>query len=299
MAAREIHLIFDKFESPSLKDLTFKSRQEFVYAFSSSNFKISGPHQERIGSLAKCLIHHRFREELVHFLIQQWSSESPEALNGKRVFLSFGKNCYFFGENHENGKTLSLFETDHTEVESKMIFHVNKIKATDIVIKTSEPEYMLIHLLYNMQFWKEKQIWIEVGDIHKNTLEQINVNEIFDSLNSNFIKALPAWYIFTGCSFEPAFYNKGRKSCFKFFEKSSEYQIAFANFGVHDQSKRDIEIIEKYVCQLYGTSCEKVNEARAVIFQKSYTTRNGVDFTKKGWFLIVYFFLDCKFINLN
>lgn len=134
-----------------------------------------------------------------------------------------------------------------------------------------------------MQTWtKDKIIWMEMGDMNKNTLEQINVNNIYNSLNMTMIKAIPAWYVFTGCEYEPSFYGKGRKTSFKLFERSTEYQIAFANFGVHEPSIRDKQLIQKYTCQLYNSECEKVNDARVNAFQKAYTTKNAIDFTKKG-----------------
>lgn len=284
-AAHEIHIIFDKSKSPSLKDLNLTAKEKLVDRLPSSSIRISGENQERVSSLAKCLLDHEFREELVKFLIKQWStsSESIEILGEKRVFVSFDESCHIFSKDCELGKTLLSFQTNHLEVESKMVFHLNKIPAKDILVRTSNPEKMLVYLIYYMQYWKkEKTIWMEIGDMSKNTLQQINVNNIYSSLSQTMVKALPAWYIFTGSDYEPSFYRKGRKTCFKYIENSTEYQVTFANFGVHEPSKRDREIIQKYTCQLYSMSCEKVNDARVKIFQKAYTTKNGMDLAKKG-----------------
>lgn len=173
-AAREIHVIFDKGDkTPSLKDLNLKTKEMLIDHSLSSCIKINGPNQERVSSLAKCLLHYEFRDELVKFLIKQWSTseveEMIEIIGDKRVFISFGKQCHLFSKNYELGKTLSSFETNHPEIASKIIFHVNKIAAKDILIRSSECEKILVYLIYNMQFWsKEKQIWMEIGDIKKN-----------------------------------------------------------------------------------------------------------------------------------
>lgn len=92
---------------------------------------------------------------------------------------------------------------------------------------------------------------METGDISKNTIEQINISEMYKSLNANFVKALPAWYIFSGCAYEPSFYGIGRKTCFKHFETKGEYHVAFANFGVYEPNDRDIQLIEEYTCRIY------------------------------------------------
>lgn len=129
-----------------------------------------------MNSLAKCLLHrarHReFRNQLVKFIIKQWSTsevdEIMEIIGEKRVFVSFGIHCHLFSKNYELGKTLSSFETNHPEVASKIIFHVNKIAARDILIRSSQCEKILVYLIYNMQFWpQEKKIWMEICDIKK------------------------------------------------------------------------------------------------------------------------------------
>lgn len=209
-----------------------------------------------------------------------------EIIGDKRIFISFGKQCHVFNNKCELGKTLLSFATIHPDVESKMIFHVNKIPANDVLIRSSEPEKMLVYLIYNMQSWGNKHIWLEVGDLQKNTMQQLSITNIHRSLNSNFVKALPAWYIYTGCDYEASFYGKGRKTCFKHFEKNSEYQVAFANFGLFEPTERDIQLIEKYTCQLYNVETDQINDARVKIFRKAYKTKNGIDSNKKGLFLI-------------
>lgn len=112
---------------------------------------------------------------------------------------------------------------------------MDKMRANDIVVRTSKPEKILVYLLYYMQFWSsEKTIWMEIWDAQKNTLEQINVSKIYASMESVMVKALPAWYIFTGCEYEPSFFAKGKKTASKKFEKNTEYQLAFANFELHE-----------------------------------------------------------------
>lgn len=290
-AAREIHVIFDETKSPSLKDLNLKSKEELVEQWPLSSIKINGENQERVSSLGKCLLHHEFREELVKFLIKYWSTSNiTDIIGEKRIFVSFREVCHIFCKDCEQGKMLASFKTDHIEVESKIIFHLHKIRATDILIRTSKPEKTLVYLIYHMQFWTEgaKNIWMEIGDSNKNTLQQIDVSRIYSTLNPIMVQALPAWYIFTGSDYESSFFGKGRRTCFKYFEKNQEYQIAFANFGLHEPTERDLQLIEKYTCQLYNAECVTVNDARVKIFQKAYTVKNGINYSKKGKKMIQY-----------
>lgn len=205
----EIHIIFDKPETSCIRDLDI---QQNIYDH-SMEYKITGPNQERTGSLSKCLCNSSFRRELVRFLIDHWANikNTSAILDEKRVFLSYGNQCHLYSQHFEMKKSISIFENNHIETETKIILHVDQIAAETILIKVSSADTLIVYLLYHMQFWpNKKQIWIEHGDTMRNTAQLVNVGEIFRKLSPIFINALPAWYVYTGCTYEPAFYGKGR-----------------------------------------------------------------------------------------
>lgn len=283
-SAQEVHIIFDSYQSPSPRDVDMKKNKELYDNF-TMNFSIQGPNQERTSSLAKCLSSDSFRMELVTFLIEYWSKEeiSGSILNGKRVFLSFRGKCHLFCNDFEKGKLLTTFGNNHFEVESQMIFHMSKIFAMNIRIQTPNPDSMLVYSLYHMQFLpQQKEIWIQTGDIHRNTVNQINVRSIFRTLSPSFINALPAWYVFTGCLYEPSFYGKGRKTCIKLLETNVCAQAAFGNIGSNGGALKQEEIaaLEDFTCSLYGNKSKDVNYTRVKIFEKGYGS--NVDLSKKG-----------------
>lgn len=93
--AREIHVMFDKHESPSIKDVHVTICKE-LYG-ESSKYEIKGPNQERKRGIRQCLNNDNFTEELVAFLIKYWTESKEEVsscLNSKRVFISYGNKCY-------------------------------------------------------------------------------------------------------------------------------------------------------------------------------------------------------------
>lgn len=280
--AHEIHVIFDRHESPSPKDMDIKKYKDM---YENASFKIKGPNQERNRSLLKCLQDNSFKEELVSFFIAYWSTDEFDLsiLGEKRVFVAFGGECRLFSK-ETRGKVLLSFTNNHFEVESKMIFHLYKIRAKNIRIRTPNADTILVYMLYHIQFWRnDREIWIEVGDINKNTFKYINVRQIYESLTSVFVNALPAWYIFTGCSFEPSFYGKGRNTCFKLLKKNVQFQAAFGRIGNSDELKEeDITNLEEYTCQLYNSKTPNVNTSRVDIFQNAYGSKSDVYFNKKG-----------------
>lgn len=287
--AREIHVMFDKHETPSIKDIHVAVRNE-LYG-ESSEYKIKGPNQERCGGLKKCLKNDNFTEELVAFLIKQWTElkeETSLSLNSKRVFISYGQKCHLFmvNENVEMGQLSQTYANNHIEVETKMILHIQKIRAKNILIRTYNSDKILVYLLYHMQYWIDnKEILIETCDslTTSNVTKWINVREILNLHTSEFINALPGWYAFTGCLYEPSFYRKGRKSCFKVLQSAKTFQKAFSHLGLGlPVTEENDKIIEEFTCKLYGRNACDINEARATIFENTYEMKSETEFNKKG-----------------
>lgn len=287
--AREIHIIFDNDEkTPSIKDLDIKKK---VYE-NPTQYKIKGPSQERSGNLLKCLANSHFKDELVNFFTNHWANDeaSSSILGKKRVFLSL---AYLYSNEFEKKKVVKNFENNHFELETKIILHAYKIAAKNILIKISTTDTLLIYLIYHMQFWQNgKNIWIETGDIHKNTVHLIDVSQIFRESTQSFINALPAWYVFSGCTYERSFFGKGRKSCMKALEKNAEFQKSFGNIGTSvNIEEDDITTLEEYTCQLYNSNAKTVNKARLNIFENSYKAKGTMhNFNKKGIILRIIHF---------
>lgn len=165
-----------------------------------------------------------------------------------------------------------------------MILHLQKITGESILIKISSTDDILVYVLYHMQFWPTgKDVWIETGDVHGNKNQLFNVNQIFRNFSQVLINALPAWYVFTGCCYEPSFYGKGRKTCFKALERNTEFQLSFGNIGsALTVSKNDMKVLEEYTCSLYNVNGKTVNEAHSKMFESSYKTKNAKDISKNG-----------------
>lgn len=150
---------------------------------------------------------------------------------------------------------------------------MNHIRAKNIRVKIANADNILVYLLYHMQFQKnqEREIVIETGDVNKNTTQQIDVHAIFKTLTPSIINALPSWNVFTGCTYEPAFFGKAKKTCMKLLEKNIAAQMAFARIGTGSGALNcdDIVALEEYTSSLYNQNCD-VNQARSKIFQKKY-----------------------------
>lgn len=268
--AYEVHLIFDNDETPSIRDVNVKKK---VHE-NPTQYEIKGPNQERNAPLSKCLTNPKFKEELVKFLINHWTDneDARSILGDKRVFVSYGHQCYVYSKDCSTKKIAKNFDNNHIELESKIVLHLEKVVAKNILMKISCTDSIIVYVLYQMQFWKnDRAIWIETGDVRKNTMKLISVQQISRHLSHTLINALPAWYVFTGCRYEPSFHGKARKSCLKVLEKSPQFQISFGNIGTTlPASQHDVAVLEAFTCELYHANVKTVNEARLNIFENSY-----------------------------
>lgn len=81
--ATEIHFIFDRYLSPSIKDSERQSRNEF-----NIPYKISGPQQIRIADFLRSLKNYCFKEALVQFLANFWENKHLVSIIRKKKNFS-------------------------------------------------------------------------------------------------------------------------------------------------------------------------------------------------------------------
>lgn len=92
----EVHLTFDRYLSPSIKDCERTDRRELDIPY-----RINGPQQVRPADFYKSLKNYRFKEELVRFLAEHWTDPSlAEIYGNKKVYLTVDKQCFCFYSVH-------------------------------------------------------------------------------------------------------------------------------------------------------------------------------------------------------
>ncbi|KAH9637765.1 hypothetical protein HF086_007794 [Spodoptera exigua] len=124
--ATEIHLIFDRYLSPSIKDSERESRKEF-----NIPYNISGPQQTRPKNFLQSLKNYRFKEALVQFLADYWENDRlATIIQNKKIFLTVDHQCYSYEvqENSVKKTEETNYECHHEEADTRIIFHASKAK---------------------------------------------------------------------------------------------------------------------------------------------------------------------------
>ena len=111
-----IHLVFDKVVSPSVKDCECDSRSG--YQERGSQYQITGPNQRRTSNWLNALRFDQFKV--------------AEIFEGKCLYVNDGDICYCFRE--ENGQVTRTLIPEllsfHEEADSKMIYHLQSSRKT-------------------------------------------------------------------------------------------------------------------------------------------------------------------------
>lgn len=253
-AATELHVTFDRYFSPSIKDYERSTRATTI---SDRDYVITGPEQVRPVDFVKELRNNKFKEALVNFQILHWSNmEMAPFIRNKTILLNLDY-CYMYKVNESNNNVVRTINNDfscisHEEADTKIIYHVcNNDYDANVVIKCSDTDILVI-LMGNMKNMKSRsKIWIECGTAAKRHV--IDVCKLYDSLGELLCRALPGFHALTGCDYNPSFYRKGKQRPYSILKKNENYIKAFTDVGDPSCNEKNVfQVLEDFVCHIYG-----------------------------------------------
>lgn len=282
-----IYIVFDRYFVLSIKE----NERTLRDGYHGSMYNITGPDQVRPSDFMKELKNSSFKEALVKFLITHWSSqELIPFIGNKHVYLNYDK-CYHYYVKYRDSVNKVIYEIDedldcshHEEADTKMIFHVTKESSDKILIRCSDTDVLII-MLGNMEHaCKSSEIWMLLGT--GNNVRYLNVNELYKTLGHRLSVALPGLHAFTGCDYNPCFFNKRKTKPLTILEESEDFRKAFTDLGNCNSEKEWQKIfntVKKFVCVWYNKKqCTKINEARYDEFLVNYRVNSDTDkFRKK------------------
>ena len=179
-------------------------------------YNITGSEQTIRQSGQKLLQNGNFKDELARFLLKEWGKDHYcHFLAGKTLYASYGGECYQYVpdelQNVNVTKPLHL-QGDHEEADTLIAFHVANITQSDIIVRGSDTDVLVILIGALGQLRPElrsrKNIIMDCGS--GNTRRYINVTNISDVLEQRrqgLANAIPGCHAFTGCDFTSAFFR--------------------------------------------------------------------------------------------
>ena len=105
--ANELHMVFDKVQSPSVKDCERDERSKNVSR--ESNYQITGPGQHTPSNLLETLRNDNFKVPLNKFLVNIWKNDCfGGILKEKKLYVTDGNFCHLFEVS--NGKMVRMIQ---------------------------------------------------------------------------------------------------------------------------------------------------------------------------------------------
>ena len=276
-----IHFVSDKTISPSIKDAERESRSSDSRA---SAFSISGPCQKRPPKWLNALRNDNFKNSLIEFLVNAWSSKNEYStiIGDKVLYANVGDMCYSIRvlNGIVSKRVEPLLFSTHEEADSRMLFHMTASDSKgEIVIRSNDTD-VLVALLGCYDTYKENVtgVWMEMGVFSTNTLRYVDVSKLYEELGPLFCKSLPGLHALTGSDYTSAFSRKGKIRPFALLQKNINAQRALSNLGTTEHVPAEIQDeIEKFVCQLYGhKGFTSIDEVRLHMFLKKYKCKGNV-----------------------
>ncbi|XP_072754742.1 uncharacterized protein [Anoplolepis gracilipes] len=275
--ASEIHIIFDRYFTPSIKDIERYNSHE-----TDRPYEIVGSSQISQNDLIKSLKNKKFKEALVTFLFEQWQNDILiSTLGSKKVLITVQEKCFsFVVENNSIKKNEEIdFECFHEDADTRIIYHISKCKTDAKILLNAIDTDALIILLGNIHKFIDSQIWL-CSSTKSLDVNYINCKDLAQILGDDLCRSLPAFHAFTGSDYTASFYRKDKVKGFKLLQKCKNVQNVFQylNNPININNKAKMKILQEFTCLLYGIShCCDVNMARLIIFQKKYATKSNTD----------------------
>ncbi|XP_055836631.1 uncharacterized protein LOC129905221 isoform X1 [Episyrphus balteatus] len=139
MSAKEIHVVFDRIISPSIKDIERDRRNSSDDEAICSAFNKNG---RPPANLKKCLRNSSFKKRLNEWLVQEWSEDEYHNIIGdKKLYVSCETKCFVFEAVNEKivREDVQELESLQEEADTRLFLHLAFLPSDlSVVIRTRD-----------------------------------------------------------------------------------------------------------------------------------------------------------------
>jgi len=184
------------------------------------------------------------------------------------IVISVEDECTKF--TYDNQQTVLPLQTTQEEADTKLILHAHYYLETTMsnvtLYSPSGDTGVVVLAIALLKLYNER---VTIIDGHGQYKKSFQLNQV--DLDGTVVNALIGFHAFSGNDFVSSFFRKGKKKCYEVLEKKSTYQDAFALLGdTFELSDSTFKVIQQFVCHIYNSKKQEVNEARYELFHKKY-----------------------------
>jgi hypothetical protein len=261
----QIHLVLDKYQTPSIKD----AEQNLRGSDTSRVFVITGSDQAQRQSGTQLLKNGTFKEEFAHFVMDEWKKPHYGSILGtKTVYVSHGGKCIEMKSNDDGllqTEEPNHLQCQHEEADTLIAFHTKSISTGNILVRSTDTDVLII--LLGLSGWSEGiKIILDYGTAnHRRYIDVSTLAANLDEKQPGITQALIGLHALTGCDLTSCFFRKGKVKPLQRLEADADHVVA-----LHSLTSDEVDIpgVTSFVCSLYGFKTSDINEARYKAFMR-------------------------------
>ncbi|GFO04037.1 hypothetical protein PoB_003054200 [Plakobranchus ocellatus] len=143
--------------------------------------------------------------------------------------------------------------SSHEEADSRIALHcmyASQQPTTERVIVRS-PDSDVFLLLLSFSDAISRPLIFDTGS--GNNRRQLNITDLAATISKRLRDAIIGLHAFTDCDSTSCFAGKGKLKALKMLQGDQDHQDTFSRIGTLETiSGQDMQVIETFVCQLYG-----------------------------------------------
>lgn len=144
------------------------------------------------------------------------------------------------------------FECNHEEADTRLIFHMSKLRINSKMVVEASDTDVLIILLGNIHKLKHSEIWLTSATSNLKDVSCVNCTSLSQNLGQDLCLALPGFHAFTGSDYTACFYRKGKIKPFELLHKNKHFQEIFKSLNNPNDTENELkmQVLQEFTCKL-------------------------------------------------
>ena len=222
----------------------------------------------------KFLSNSQNKENLLHFLVQEWSSRPYAATRlsaGGSLFVTDGMTCYQLTCNRDGQllkQVVPELKSSHEEADTRLILHAAHAGRSGhecIIIKSPDTDVAVLATAHSAQI--HGTVLFLTGT--KQRRRYVNISKVAAELGPSVCRALLGYHALSGCDSVSAFVGKGKALGFRLLIASPAIQEHLQMLGQEFRPNFNqlAQSCEAVVCSWYGyPGANNINDVRYAMF---------------------------------
>ncbi|GFO29333.1 hypothetical protein PoB_005583800 [Plakobranchus ocellatus] len=275
--ASAVHFVTDTYKTDSIKSCQCLRRD----ASTAKSYVLQGSATKVPKNFKEFLSNDGNKKGLISFLCAEWASDAyAHLLMNKEFFFVNEEMCELLTGNQGSVNSIPVPDlySSHEEADSRIILHcmyASQQPTTErVIVRPPDSDVFLLPLSLSDAI--NKPLIFDTGS--GNNRRQLNITDLAATMSKRLCDAIIGLQAFTGCNSTSCFAGKGKLKALKMLQGDQDLQETFSRFGTLETiSGQDMQVIETFVCQLYGKpshirvrydkKSDNVSRARKVFFQ--------------------------------